>query len=101
MDASLRPFAENAIGEAALAWRFHVFDRVKVAFVPKSVISDPTVGQLGFAAWRLFDRDLEMSLVNPWNPPSFVMHAVRMGFTTMRPNPNPKPGYADACTRRH
>ncbi|MGB0784487.1 MAG: 2-iminoacetate synthase ThiH, partial [Marinomonas sp.] len=46
-------------------------------------------------AWRLFDRDLEMSL-STRESPEFRHHAVRMGFTTMSAESKTQPGgYAE------
>ncbi|WP_328797223.1 2-iminoacetate synthase ThiH [Marinomonas colpomeniae] len=61
---------------------------------PKSVISDRQLIQL-IAAWRLFDRDLEMSL-STRESAEFRHHAIRMGFTTMSAESKTQPGgYAD------
>ena len=61
---------------------------------PKSVISDRQLVQL-IAAWRLFDRDLEMSL-STRESAEFRNHAVRMGFTTMSAESKTQPGgYAE------
>jgi 2-iminoacetate synthase len=78
--------------------RFSVaFPRIRPCeggIVPKSVISDRQLVQL-IAAWRLFDRDLEMSL-STRESPEFRQHAVRMGFTTMSAESKTQPGgYAD------
>ncbi|ETI61645.1 2-iminoacetate synthase ThiH [Marinomonas profundimaris] len=78
--------------------RFSVaFPRIrpcKGGIIPKSVISDRQLVQL-IAAWRLFDRDLEMSL-STRESPEFRHHAVRMGFTTMSAESKTQPGgYAD------
>ncbi|UTV97823.1 2-iminoacetate synthase ThiH [Marinomonas rhizomae] len=78
--------------------RFSVaFPRIRPCeggIVPKSVISDRQLVQL-IAAWRLFDRDLEMSL-STRESPEFRHHAVRMGFTTMSAESKTQPGgYAD------
>lgn len=78
--------------------RFSVaFPRIRPCeggIVPKSVISDRQLVQL-IAAWRLFDRDLEMSL-STRESPEFRNHAVRMGFTTMSAESKTQPGgYAD------
>ena len=78
--------------------RFSVaFPRIRPCeggIVPKSVISDRQLVQL-IAAWRLFDRDLEMSL-STRESAEFRNHAVRMGFTTMSAESKTQPGgYAD------
>jgi 2-iminoacetate synthase len=78
--------------------RFSVaFPRIRPCeggIVPKSVISDRQLVQL-IAAWRLFDRDLEMSL-STRESPEFRHHAVRMGFTTMSAESKTQPGgYAE------
>jgi 2-iminoacetate synthase len=78
--------------------RFSVaFPRIRPCeggIVPKSIISDRQLVQL-IAAWRLFDRDLEMSL-STRESPEFRHHAVRMGFTTMSAESKTQPGgYAD------
>ncbi|MCW4628380.1 MULTISPECIES: 2-iminoacetate synthase ThiH [Marinomonas] len=78
--------------------RFSVaFPRIRPCeggIVPKSIISDRQLVQL-IAAWRLFDRDLEMSL-STRESPTFRHHAVRMGFTTMSAESKTQPGgYAD------
>jgi 2-iminoacetate synthase len=78
--------------------RFSVaFPRIRPCeggIVPKSVISDRQLVQL-IAAWRLFDRDLEMSL-STRESPAFRHHAVRMGFTTMSAESKTQPGgYAE------
>ncbi|NLQ16981.1 2-iminoacetate synthase ThiH [Marinomonas sp. M1K-6] len=78
--------------------RFSVaFPRIRPCeggIVPKSVISDRQLVQL-IAAWRLFDRDLEMSL-STRESAKFRHHAVRMGFTTMSAESKTQPGgYAD------
>lgn len=78
--------------------RFSVaFPRIRPCeggIVPKSVISDRQLVQL-IAAWRLFDRDLEMSL-STRESAEFRHHAVRMGFTTMSAESKTQPGgYAD------
>lgn len=78
--------------------RFSVaFPRIRPCeggIVPKSIISDRQLVQL-IAAWRLFDRDLEMSL-STRESPAFRHHAVRMGFTTMSAESKTQPGgYAD------
>ncbi|RNF49769.1 2-iminoacetate synthase ThiH [Marinomonas hwangdonensis] len=78
--------------------RFSVaFPRIRPCeggIVPKSVISDRQLVQL-IAAWRLFDRDLEMSL-STRESPTFRHHAVRMGFTTMSAESKTQPGgYAE------
>ncbi|WP_421852951.1 2-iminoacetate synthase ThiH [Marinomonas sp.] len=74
--------------------RFSVaFPRIRPCeggIVPKSVISDRQLVQL-IAAWRLFDRDLEMSL-STRESPEFRHHAVRMGFTTMSAESKTQPG---------
>ncbi|MBR7887995.1 2-iminoacetate synthase ThiH [Marinomonas sp. A79] len=78
--------------------RFSVaFPRIRPCeggIVPKSVISDRQLVQL-IAAWRLFDRDVEMSL-STRESAEFRDHAVRMGFTTMSAESKTQPGgYAD------
>lgn len=78
--------------------RFSVaFPRIRPCeggIVPKSIISDRQLVQL-IAAWRLFDRDLEMSL-STRESPAFRHHAVRMGFTTMSAESKTQPGgYAE------
>lgn len=78
--------------------RFSVaFPRIRPCeggIVPKSVISDRQLVQL-IAAWRLFDRDVEMSL-STRETAEFRHHAVRMGFTTMSAESKTQPGgYAD------
>jgi len=78
--------------------RFSVaFPRIRPCeggIVPKSIISDRQLVQL-IAAWRLFDRDLEMSL-STRESAEFRNHAVRMGFTTMSAESKTQPGgYAD------
>lgn len=78
--------------------RFSVaFPRIRPCeggIVPKSVISDRQLVQL-IAAWRLFDRDLEMSL-STRESAEFRHHAVRMGFTTMSAESKTQPGgYAE------
>lgn len=78
--------------------RFSVaFPRIRPCeggIVPKSVISDRQLVQL-IAAWRLFDRDLEMSL-STRESAEFRNHAVRMGFTSMSAESKTQPGgYAD------
>jgi 2-iminoacetate synthase len=78
--------------------RFSVaFPRIRPCeggIVPKSLISDRQLVQL-IAAWRLFDRDLEMSL-STRESAEFRHHAVRMGFTTMSAESKTQPGgYAD------
>lgn len=80
--------------------RFSVaFPRIRPCeggIVPKSLISDRQLVQL-IAAWRLFDRDLEMSL-STRESPEFRHHGVRMGFTTMSAESKTQPGgYAEGA----
>ncbi len=65
---------------------------------PKCEISDRQFIQL-ITAWRLFDRDLEMSL-STRESPEFRHHAVRMGFTTMSAESKTQPGgYSDTAEK--